>query len=138
MDSFSMNKDPINIPKLKTDNFENWFEQLSLALSLRGLKKYIFYSDYLVFCKGQCLELSGFREEIFLENGTNKSDNDFLKEVIFVNISKATGEEVPESKKETFQKMRKYFVEMLEDFNEQSNSGSNQGRRVSVFIDEET
>ena len=133
MDSFTVNKDPINIPKLKTDNFEIWFQQLSLALSFRGLKKYLFYSDYLAFCKGQCLELSGFREEIFLENETNKSDDDFLDEVIFVNISKAFGEEVPESKKTTFKKQRKYFIELLEDFNEQRKF-KNESEKCMSFI----
>jgi hypothetical protein len=134
MDSFMMNKDPINVPKLQTDNFEVWFEQLCLALSLRGLKKNIDFPNYLAFCKAECLDLSGFREEIFLENGTNKSEEDFLKEVIFVNISKSTGEEVPESKKTNFMKQRKYFIDMVENFDEERKFKNDNGKCMSFII----
>src|SRR4051812_39399659 len=89
MDSITIVKDPISVPKLRTDNFEIWFKELSLSLKYRNLLHFIDCESYEIYCQKQCKDIRGFEDELFQVNEFMKdmTEDEFMEEVILYVIA---------------------------------------------------
>jgi hypothetical protein len=136
MDYLNAGRDPITIPKLKTDNYDIWFEQLCFALDYRNLKKYISFKNYEDFCQGQCMEISGFKEEIFQINDVSLEYNEeeFMENIILPSIQQRLTLKMSKPMVDNMRKQRKYYLELLEDFDQQVKFKEEKKKCMSFII----
>jgi hypothetical protein len=140
MDTLTLSKGVITIPKLTTTNYEQWSEQLGYALNYYGLKKFVEYDNYEDYCRGKCLELSGFREEVCRESmSLTKTETEILEDIeaevsLTLDPSGKSKKKISPEMVAKLKKQRAYFLKLVEDFDEQSKFHDERQKCVAVIL----
>jgi hypothetical protein len=107
------------IPKLKTDNFEVWIEQIRLALKARGLNHYERCDTYEEYCKIVCMEL-GIQELLFVEHDDHKEKDKLSPKIIAALEKDEKGDQITltDRQKKKLLSERDYYFERVDSIKE--------------------